>query len=76
MKKVSYDKKTDALYFYFTSGKKKITETREISDGINADYPGNELIGIEVIDACKLLCPKLGFNKISPISYAHKISKA
>lgn len=74
MKKISYDKKSDALYLYLASGKKKVTETREVCDGIIADYAGNEIVGIEILDASKILGAKLGFKSPShPISYAHKI---
>ena len=55
MKKISYDKKSDALYFYLASKKRKVTGTREVCDGIIADYAGNEVVGIEIIDASKIL---------------------
>lgn len=74
MEKISYDKKSDALYFYLDSKKKKVTGTKEICDGIIADYAGKELVGIEILNASKILGPKLGLKAPkSPLSYAHKI---
>ena len=55
MKKIFYDKKSDVLYLYLTSNKKVVTETKEVGDGIIADYAGNEVVGIEIIDASKIL---------------------
>lgn len=60
--KISYDKKVDAMYIYLTSKKKKITDTRELDDGWIADYAGDELVGIEILDASKVLGPKLGLK--------------
>lgn len=74
MKKISYDKKSGALYFYLGSKKKEITTTKEVCDGIIVDYAGKELVGIEILDASKVLGSKLGLKAAkSPISHAHKI---
>lgn len=72
--KISYDKRIDAMYIYLASKKKRITETKELDDGWIADYAGEELVGIEILDASKALGSKLGLKTPShPISYAHKI---
>lgn len=52
--KVTYDPEADAMYIYFTE-KKKSTRTEEVSDDFLVDYSGNEMIGIEILDASKKL---------------------
>ncbi|MDP3758127.1 MAG: DUF2283 domain-containing protein [Candidatus Daviesbacteria bacterium] len=72
--KISYDKKIDAMYIYLTPKKKQITETKELADGWIADYAGAELVGLEILDASKVLGSKLGLKTPAQnISYAHKI---
>lgn len=60
--KISYDKKIDAMYIYLTPKQKRITETKELDDGWIADYAGEELVGIEILDASKVLGSKLGLK--------------
>lgn len=60
--KITYDKKADAMYIYLTSKKKRITDTKEIADGWIGDFAGNELVGIEIISASKVLGAKLGLK--------------
>lgn len=78
--KISYDPKADAAYIYFIKGKKS-TRTEEVGDGLLVDYHGDDLIGIEILDASKKL-PKNEIKSITavekvdyPTAVAHKISK-
>lgn len=76
--KISYDKKIDAMYIYLTSKKKRITETRELDDGWIADYAGEELVGIEILDASRVLGSKLGLKPShypSAITHTIKLKK-
>lgn len=52
--KVTYDSVADVMYIYFDP-KRKSTETKEIGEGINVDYAGKKLIGIEILDASEKL---------------------
>ena len=74
--KVTYDSKVDAMYIYLNPKKKEITRTEEMDSGWIADYEGKKLIGIEILDASKVLGSKLGlksadFNQAAAI--AHRI---
>lgn len=75
--KISYDKKIDAMYVYLTSKRKKITDTKEVDQGVIIDYAGNDPVGIEIIDASKILGSKLGLKSIGRSNYGaaipHKI---
>lgn len=72
--KISYDKKIDAMYIYLTSKRRSIIETKELDDGWIADYAGDELVGLEILDASKVLGSKLGFKTPTrSVSFAHKI---
>ena len=71
--KITYDKKVDAMYIYLTSKKKKITDTRELDDGWIADYAGDELVGIEILDASKVLGSKFGLKSSRSAAVLHKI---
>lgn len=72
--KMTYDKKIDAMYVYLTSKKRRITDTKEVDPGVIVDYAGNVPVGIEILDASKILGAKLGLKTPShPVSYAHKI---
>lgn len=66
--KITYDKKTDAMYIYLSSKKKRITDTREMNTGWIADYAGKELVGIEILNASKVLGSKL---RLKPVSRAY-----
>lgn len=55
--KVSYDSVADVMYIYFDP-KKKSTRTEEIGTGVNVDYAGKKLIGIEILDASERLSKK------------------
>lgn len=64
--KVTYDSKSDAMYIYF-SEKKRSTRTEEVSDDFLVDYSGNEMIGIEILDASKKL-PKKNLDSIKSVT--------
>lgn len=76
--KITYDKKVDAMYIYLSVSKKKITDTREISPGAVADYAGDNIVGIEILNASKVVGPKLGLKSSTKphaaVSFAHKIN--
>jgi len=55
--KVTYDSVADVMYIYFDP-KRKSTKTKEIGEGINVDYAGEKLIGIEILDASEKLSKK------------------
>lgn len=71
--KIYYDKKTDVLWLLVKSGPEETHQ--EISPGISLELGKNgELLGVEILNASKVLGPKLGLKAAeSPISYAHKI---
>lgn len=69
-------KKIDAMYIYLTSKKKKITKTEEL-EGWIVDYSDKEPVGIEILDASRVLGSKLGLKSTNKSNYtaaiAHKI---
>lgn len=71
--KVYYDKKTDVLWLNIKSGVEK--EYREVTPGVGIEIgKDGELLGIEILNASKVLGPKLGLKTSTrPVSYAHKI---
>lgn len=75
--KIYYDKKTDVLWFLIKSGPEEIH--KELSPGVSVELGKNgELLGIEILNASKVLGSKLGLNPPvgkSSISYAHKINQ-
>ena len=75
--KISYDKRIDAMYIYLTPKRETITETKELADGWIADYAGKELVGIEILDASKVLGSKFGLKTTGRSNYSpvipHKI---
>lgn len=65
--KVYYDKKTDVLWLMVKSGLEE--DHREITPGISLELGKNgELLGIEILNASKLLGSKLGLK--SEASYS------
>jgi uncharacterized protein YuzE len=53
--KVSYDDKVDAAYISFKEGPTQVT-TMRISEDVAIDFgPGEEIVGIEVLDASEHL---------------------
>lgn len=73
--KVTYDSKIDAMYIYLNPKKRGITRTEEMDSGWIADYEGTKLIGIEILDASKVLGSKLRLKRaeIPSIAVAHRI---
>lgn len=75
--KVTYDKKSNAMYIYLSEGKKS-TRTEEVREDILVDFAGEEMVGIEILDASEKIA-KNSLEKVlvkgsSPV-YLHKISK-
>lgn len=68
--KIFYDKKSDILWLLVKSGFEY--EHKEISPGISVELGKNgELLGIEILNASKILSEKIGKNEVlrqSPIS--------
>lgn len=63
-KKIYYDKKTDVLWFNLKKGAEE--EYREISPGVGAELDKNgEILGIEILNASKVLGSKLGLKPVS-----------
>lgn len=67
--KITYDKKVDAMYIYLVPGKKS-TRTEEVGDGLLVDYSGKRPIGIEILDASKVIS-NFDPNKIDPSISKH-----
>lgn len=50
--RIEYDREADALYIQIQE--KHVAATREVEDGVLADFDeGKKLIGIEILDATK-----------------------
>lgn len=74
--KVTYDPEADAMYIYLTPKKKRVTRTEEMDSGWIADYEGKELVGVEILDASKVLGSKLGLKSMKAVQtgvVAHSI---
>lgn len=74
--KIFYDKKTDTLWFNIKSGVEE--QYQEISPGVNIELgEKGELLGIEILNASKILGSKLGFKGSSQeyqgIAMPHRI---
>ena len=70
--KIYYDKKTDVLWLNIKSGAEE--EHREVAPGVSVELDGRgELLGIEILNASKILGPKLGIRSASSTVVAHKI---
>ncbi|OGM33400.1 hypothetical protein A2803_04340 [Candidatus Woesebacteria bacterium RIFCSPHIGHO2_01_FULL_44_21] len=62
--KVYYDKKSDALWMFVQKGIEY--ESKEISPGVNVELGENgELLGIEILNASKILGGKISNKKES-----------
>ena len=60
--KITYDPEVDAAYIYLTEKRGEVT-TVQVNDRIFLDYGGaDELVGIEILDASKVL----GFDRKRP----------
>lgn len=63
--KIHYDKKTDVLWLMVKSGLEE--EHQEITPGVSLELGKNgELLGIEILNASKVLGPKLGLKSETP----------
>ena len=70
--KIYYDKKTDVLWFMVKKGPEE--EHREISPGVSIELSKNgELLGIEILNASKVLGSKLGLKPEYSSPILHKI---
>ena len=74
--KIYYDKKTDSLWLNLKSGVEERYE--EIAPGVGLEYgTKGELLGVEILNASKVLSAKMGAklnSKASPFSVvSHKI---
>lgn len=67
--KVYYDKKSDALWLLVKSGVEE--EVKEVSPGVNVELgKSGELLGIEILNASKVLGEKIAKNSVSQFSSA------
>lgn len=63
--KIYYDKKSDALWLLVKSGPEE--SFKEIAPGVNVELGKNgELLGIEILNASKILGKKIGKKDFSP----------
>lgn len=70
--KVYYDKDTDVLWFYIKSGAEE--KHQEVAPGISIELSKNgELLGIEVLNASKILGAKLNPKSDFSAAIPHKI---
>jgi len=65
--KIYYDKKSDALWLLVKSGIEE--EVKEVSPGVNVELGKNgELLGIEILNASRVLGEKISKKTQSQIS--------
>jgi len=65
--KIFYDKKSDALWLLIKSGVEE--EVKEVSPGVNVELGKNgELLGIEILNASKVLGEKISKSDSSRFS--------
>ncbi len=70
--KIYYDKKTDVLWFMVKSGPEE--EHKEVAPGVSVELDKNgQLLGIEILNASKVLGSKLGIKSSYSTAVAHKI---
>ncbi len=63
--KIHYDKKTDVLWLMVKSGLEE--EHREITPGVSLELgKDGELLGIEILNASRVLGSKLGLKSENP----------
>lgn len=61
--RIEFDPERDLLYIYFADAGKKAAQTITITPGVHADFDGDgKLIGIEVIEASKVMGEKIEFK--------------
>lgn len=72
--KIYYDKKTDTLWFNIKSGLEE--EYKEVAPGVGVELGKNgELLGIEILNASKVLGSKLRVKSAYSAAVTHKISR-
>ena len=60
--RITYDPQVDSMYISFKKGRVEVTTVR-LTEDIAVDFgPGEEMVGIEILDASE----HLGFSKDSP----------
>lgn len=60
--RITYDPEVDAAYIYLTEKRGQVT-TAQVNDRVFLDYgKGDDLVGIEILDASKVL----GFDRERP----------
>lgn len=70
--KIYYDKKTDTLWLNVKSGLEE--EYKEVAPGVNIELnKKGEVLGIEILNASKVIGSKLGIKAGFSSSIAHKI---
>jgi len=74
--KIYYDKKTDVLWFMIKTGPEE--EHREVAPGVSVELgKSGELLGIEILNASKVLGSKMGLKSGNVPNYSaaipHKI---
>lgn len=68
--KIEYDPERDLLYIYFAEAGTKAAQTITVTPGVHADFDkDSKLIGIEVIEASKIMGNKIEF-KLPELSIA------
>lgn len=61
--KIEYDSERDLLYIWFGKVGAKAAQTITVTPGVHADFDaGEKLIGLEVLDATKILGKKVQFE--------------
>lgn len=71
-KKIYYDKDTDVLWFMIKKGPEE--EHREVAPGVSVELGKNgELLGIEILNASKVLGAKLNPKAEFSVAIPHKI---
>jgi len=58
--KIEYDKEADAAYIYLEYPIREVKETKEISENVIIDLNDKgQIIGLEILDASKILSKKV-----------------
>lgn len=61
--RIEFDPERDLLYIYFADVQTKAAQTVTITKGVHADFDRDgKLIGIEVIEASKIMGEKIEFK--------------
>lgn len=61
--RIEFDPERDLLYIYFADPQTKAAQTVTVAEGVHADFDRDgKLIGIEVIEASKIMGKKIEFK--------------